>query len=96
MTKIWNKAIMLVCRNELRTRLNKLSVMCVANEINEQPIICVAKDTVYGEPLSTHKLNLYIPTLPDNKTEDLPRFLPLLRGLLKFVLLDTYIKLKLE
>lgn len=76
----WKKAAMLVCRNELRTKLNNMSAVCMAKENNEQLVVCVAKDTVHGDQVDKHRLVEFLLNLPDNKTEGLPGYLPLVRG----------------
>ena len=76
----WKTAIMLVCRNELRTRLNNMSVICMAKESHEQLVVCVARDTIHGENIEKRRLIEYLLSQPDNKTEGLPGYLPLVRG----------------
>ena len=76
----WKKAAMLVCRNELRTKLNDMSVICMAKENNEQLVVCVARDTVHGDQVDKHRMVEFLLNLPDNKTEGLPGYLPLVRG----------------
>ena len=76
----WKSAIMLVCRNELRTRLNNMSVICTAKENNEEVVVCVANDSMHGDMIKNQTLVAYLLNLPDNKTEGLPGHLPLVRG----------------
>lgn len=76
----WRNAPILVCRNELRTKLNTMAVTCHAKETNERPIVCVAIDTINGLRIANEKLSRYILSISDNKTEGLAGYLPLVKG----------------
>lgn len=76
----WKKAAILECRNELRTQLNNMSVICMAQENNEQLVVCVARDTVHVDEVDKHRFVEFWLNLPDSKTEGLPGNLPLVRG----------------
>ncbi|CAF3029416.1 unnamed protein product [Rotaria sp. Silwood2] len=44
----WNKAPILVFRNEVRTQLNHKAVSHKAEQVGQTPIVCVAQDTCKG------------------------------------------------
>jgi hypothetical protein len=90
-TPQWKSAIMLVCRNELRTRLNNMSVICMAKEKHEQIVVCVANDSMHGNMIDKQTLVEYLLNLPDNKTEGLPGYLPLVRG--KILTFETFLQI---
>jgi hypothetical protein len=76
------QAPILVYRNELRTELNNRAVVNKAYEIGQSPTVVVAQDIIKT------KKNVELPyimkqllLLPDNKTEHLPGYLPLVPGM---------------
>ncbi|CAF1332330.1 unnamed protein product [Didymodactylos carnosus] len=78
----WNT--ILVHRNEIRTELNKLAVINKCRELNYPPIVCLAQDKVKSKNISVedfHQLYNFLLSLPDNKTESLPDYLPLVSGM---------------
>ena len=72
---------MLVFRNTLRTQLNHRAVLNRALELGLQPVVCIAQDYVGGKVIENSRLRKAILELPDNKTEHLPGYLPLTRGM---------------
>lgn len=87
----WRTAPMLVCRNELRTKLNIMAVTCFSQEMHIKPIVCVAKDTMHGLPIKSGNIIRFILSLSDNKTEGLPGYLPLVPGLSEQLLIKSNI-----
>ncbi|CAM4822210.1 unnamed protein product [Rotaria magnacalcarata] len=77
----WNEAPILVFRNTLRTQINNRAVLNKATEMKLRPIICVAQDYVRNAAISDVRLRKAILELPDNKTEHLPGYLPLVPGM---------------
>ncbi|CAF3748667.1 unnamed protein product [Rotaria sp. Silwood1] len=77
----WNKAPILVFRNEVRTQLNNKVAIHKAAETRQAPIICVAQDTCKGEPIEDPILVKKLLELSDSKTEHLPGLLPLVPGM---------------
>lgn len=69
-------------RNELRTELNNLAVINKAYEMGISPTVIVATDTIKAKrPIDLPNLSKRLLALPDNKTEHLPGYLPLVPGM---------------
>ncbi|CAF1272418.1 unnamed protein product [Rotaria sp. Silwood1] len=80
----WNDAPILVYRNEIRTELNNRAVINKCKELNHPLIVCVAQDKTKSKKIDTknlHRLQNFLLDLPDNKTESLPGYLPLVPGM---------------
>ncbi|CAF1289252.1 unnamed protein product [Adineta steineri] len=77
----WNEAPILVFRNAVRTQINNRAVLNKAIELGVKPIVCVAQDYVRGAAIDDSRLRKAILELPDNKTEHLPGYLPLVPGM---------------
>ncbi|CAF3762439.1 unnamed protein product [Rotaria sp. Silwood1] len=52
----WNKALILVFGNEVRTQLNHKAVNHKAEQVGQTPIVCVAQDTCKGKPIEDRAL----------------------------------------
>ena len=69
-------------RNELRTELNNLAVVNKAYEMGLSPTVLIATDTIKAKrPIDLPDLSKRLLALPDNKTEHLPGYLPLVPGM---------------
>ncbi|CAF5164478.1 unnamed protein product, partial [Rotaria magnacalcarata] len=79
--KPWNEAPILVFRNTLRTQINNRAVLNKAMEMGLRPMLCVAQDYFQGKIIDDLPLRKTILELPDNKTEHLPGYLPLVPGM---------------
>ncbi|CAF1452518.1 unnamed protein product [Rotaria magnacalcarata] len=79
--KPWNEAPILVFRNTLRTQINNRAVLNKAMEMGLRPMVCVAQDYFQGKIIDDLRLRKTILELPDNKTEHLPGYLPLVPGM---------------
>ncbi|CAF2146722.1 unnamed protein product, partial [Rotaria magnacalcarata] len=79
--KPWNEAPILVLRNTLRTQINNRAVLNAAIEMGLRPMMCVAQDYFQGKIVDDLRLRKTILELPDNKTEHLPGYLPLVPGM---------------
>ncbi|CAF3356291.1 unnamed protein product [Rotaria socialis] len=77
----WNEAPILVFRNTLRTQLNNRAVLNKAIETGIRPVVCVAQDYIRNKAIDDSRLRKAILELPDNKTEHLPGYLPLVPGM---------------
>ncbi|CAF3368742.1 unnamed protein product [Rotaria sp. Silwood2] len=77
----WNKAPILVFRNEVRTQLNNKAAIHKAAEIGQAPMVCVAQDTCKGKSIEDPTLIKKLLELSDSKTEHLPGLLPLVPGM---------------
>ncbi|CAF1532305.1 unnamed protein product, partial [Rotaria sordida] len=77
----WNKASILVFRNEVRTQLNNKAAIHKAAEMGQAPIVCVAQDTCKGKSIEDPTLVKKLLELSDSKTEHLPGLLPLVPGM---------------
>ncbi|CAF4508019.1 unnamed protein product [Didymodactylos carnosus] len=77
----WKDAVILVYVNELRTELNGMAVLDKCYEIAGPPVICVAEDTFKVETVNVPNFRSHVLSLPDNKTELLPGYLPLVPGM---------------
>ncbi|CAF3353729.1 unnamed protein product [Rotaria socialis] len=75
--KPWNEAPILVFRNTLRTQINNRAVLNKAMEMGLRPMECAAQDYFHGKIIDDLRLRKTILELPDNKTEHLPGYLPL-------------------
>lgn len=65
-------------RNEIRTELNNRAVINRAYELNQPATVVIARDTIRAKKnIDLPDLNRRLLTLPDNKTEHLPGYLPL-------------------
>ena len=73
----WNSATMLVFRNEVRTIINNLSVFEHSTRSNQSPIVIVANDQVRRHDIDNAEIRRFLLCLPDNKTEGLPGYLPI-------------------
>ena len=73
----WNAATMLVFRNEVRTIINNLSVFEYSTRLNQLPIAIVANDQVRRHDIDNAEIRRFLLCLPDNKTEGLPGYLPI-------------------
>ncbi|CAF1518482.1 unnamed protein product [Rotaria sordida] len=79
-----NDAPILVYRNEVRTELNNRAVINKCHELNYPLIVCLAQDRIKSEIVDDnnyHRLHRFLLYLPDNKTESLPGYLPLIPGM---------------
>ncbi|CAF2819338.1 unnamed protein product [Rotaria sp. Silwood2] len=79
--KSWKEAPILVFRNALRTQINNRAVLNKAMEMKVRPIICLTQDYVKGTRIEDSQLRKAILELPENKTEHLPGYLPLVPGM---------------
>ncbi|CAF1382354.1 unnamed protein product [Rotaria sordida] len=77
----WNKAPILVFRNEVRTQINHKAAIQNAAQLNCAPIVCVAQDTCKGKPIEDPILRKKLLELSDSKTEHLSGLLPLVPGM---------------
>ncbi|CAF3596910.1 unnamed protein product [Rotaria sp. Silwood1] len=77
----WNKAPILVFRNEVRTQINHKAAIQNAAQLNCAPIVCVAQDTCKGKPIEDPILIKKLLELSDSKTEHLSGLLPLVPGM---------------
>ncbi|CAF4567013.1 unnamed protein product [Rotaria sp. Silwood2] len=79
--KPWSEAPILVFRNTLRTQINNRAVLNKAMEMRLRPMVCVAQDYFQGTIIEDLRLRKAILEVPDNKTEHLPGYLPLVPGM---------------
>ncbi|CAF4426377.1 unnamed protein product [Rotaria sp. Silwood2] len=77
----WNKAPILVFRNEVRTQLNQKAAIHKAVQLGYAPMVCVAQDTCKGKQIEDQTLIKKLLELSDSKTEHLPGLLPLIPGM---------------
>jgi hypothetical protein len=80
----WNNAPILVYRNEIRTELNNRAVINKCYELNHPLVVCLAQDKTKSKIIdehNLHRLRRFLLSLPDNKTESLPGYLPLVPGM---------------
>ena len=69
-------------RNELRTELNNRAVINKAYEVGLSPTVVIATDTIKAKRhIDLPDLTKRLLALPDNKTEHLPGYLPLVPGM---------------
>ena len=64
-------------RNEVRTIINNLSVFEHSTQSNQLPIVIVANDQVRRHDIDNAEIRRFLLCLPDNKTEGLPGYLPI-------------------
>ncbi|CAF4275882.1 unnamed protein product, partial [Rotaria magnacalcarata] len=74
-------APILVFRSTLRTQINNRAVLNKATEMGPRLMVCVAQDYFQGKIIDDLRLRKTILELPDNKTEHLPGYLPLVPGM---------------
>jgi hypothetical protein len=73
------QAPILVYRNELRTELNNRAVINKAYGMGRSPTVVIATDTIKAKKqIDLPDLTRRLLALPDNKTEHLPGYLPLI------------------
>ncbi|CAF1267713.1 unnamed protein product, partial [Didymodactylos carnosus] len=77
----WNKATILVFRNEVRTQFNNKAAIHNAAQLGQVPIVCVAPDTCNGKSIEDPILIKKLLHLSDSKTEHLPGLLPFVPGM---------------
>ncbi|CAF1489005.1 unnamed protein product, partial [Adineta ricciae] len=77
----WNKASILVFRNEVRTKLNNKAAIHRAIEMGETLMVCTAQDSCKGKSIEDPTLVKKLLELCDSKTEHLPGLLPLVSGM---------------
>ena len=73
----WNSATMLVFRSEVRTIINNLSVFEHSTRLNQLPIVILANDQVRRHDTDNAEIRRFLLCVPDNKTEGLPGYLPI-------------------
>ena len=73
----WNLATMLVFRSEVRTIINNLSVFEHSKRSHQLPIVIVANDQVRRHDIDNAEIRRFLLRLPDNKTEGLPGYVPI-------------------
>ncbi|CAF1257771.1 unnamed protein product [Rotaria sordida] len=73
----WNSATMLVFRNEVRTNINNYCVFDESKKNNYLPMVVVANDRVRNVEIDNIDLRRFLLSIPDNKTEGLPGYLPI-------------------
>ena len=71
----------MVFRNTIRTQINNRAVLNKTMEMRLTPIVCVAQDYIQGKNIEDTRIRKAILELPDNKTEHLPGYLPLVPGM---------------
>ncbi len=77
----WDSALIIVFRNDLRTCKNNKAVQKFASDNNIPMIICIANDK-FSIPIQRNKeIARYILSLDDNKTQNLPGYLPLVENM---------------
>ncbi|CAF4153875.1 unnamed protein product, partial [Rotaria magnacalcarata] len=75
------EAPILFFRNTLRTQINNRAVLNKTMETGLRPMVCLAQDYFQGKIIDDLRLPKTILELPDNKTEHLPDYLPLVPGM---------------
>ena len=71
----------MVFRNTIRTQINNRAILDKTMEMRLTPIVCVAQDYMQGKNIEDTRIRKAILELPDNKTEHLPGYLPLVPGM---------------
>lgn len=77
----WNAAPIIVFRNNLKNGINNRAVVRKSIEDNTPLIVCVANDTFSKNSIQNRAIVHYTLNLDDNKTENLPGYLPLVKGI---------------
>ncbi|CAF4065605.1 unnamed protein product, partial [Adineta steineri] len=77
----WNLAPMLVFRNEVRTNINNYCVFDESIKHNQLPTVVVANDRVRNHDIDNTDLRHFLLSLPDNKTDGLPGYLPIVMNM---------------
>ncbi|CAF1541345.1 unnamed protein product, partial [Rotaria sordida] len=77
----WNKAPILVFRNEIRTQINNKAAIHNATQMDHTPMVCVAQDACKGKAIEDPILLKKLLELSDSKTEHLPGLLPFVPGM---------------
>ncbi|CAF1490868.1 unnamed protein product [Rotaria sordida] len=77
----WNKAPILVFRNEVRTQLNYKAAVHNGKQLNHSLMVCVAQDTCKGRTIEDQTLIKKLLELPDSKIEYLAGLLPFVPGM---------------
>ncbi|CAF4990080.1 unnamed protein product [Rotaria sp. Silwood1] len=77
----WNSATMLVFRNEVRTNINNYCVFDESKKSNHLPMVLVANDRVRNHEIDSVDLRHFLLSIPDNKTEGLPGYLPIVKNM---------------
>ena len=73
----WNSVTVLVFRNEVRTIINNLFVFEYSTRLNQLPVDIVANDQARRHDIDNAEIRRFLLCLPDNKTEGLPGYLPI-------------------
>ncbi|CAF2131081.1 unnamed protein product [Rotaria magnacalcarata] len=73
----WNSATILVFRNEIRTNINNYCVFDEPKKYNHLPMVIVAHDRVRNHEIDSDDLRRFLLSIPDNKTEGLPGYFPI-------------------
>ena len=69
-------------RNELRTELNNRAVINKAYQLGQAPTVVVAQDKINTKKeVDLLDLSKRLLALPDNKTDHIPGYLPLVPGM---------------
>lgn len=76
----WNIAPIIVYRNNLRNAINYRAVIRKSIESSTQLIVVVANDTFLDNLFHNNEIKRYALKLDDNKTQNLPGYLPLTLG----------------
>ncbi|CAF2933371.1 unnamed protein product [Rotaria sp. Silwood2] len=77
----WNSATILVFRNEIRTNINNYCVFDESKKFNQLPMVLVANDRVRNHEIDSNDLRRFLLSIPDNKTEGLPGYLPIVMNM---------------
>ena len=80
----WNDAPILVYRNEIRTELNNCAEINKCHELNYLLVVCLAQDKTKSKIIdenNLHRPQRFFLSLPGNKTESFPGYLPLVPGM---------------
>jgi hypothetical protein len=74
----WSTASILVFRNEVRTSINNYCVFDEGIKHGRASIVLLADDKVRNDDIDNADLRRFLLSLPDNKTEGLPGYLPVI------------------
>ncbi|CAF3724890.1 unnamed protein product [Rotaria sp. Silwood1] len=77
----WNIAPMLVFRNEVRTNINNYGVFDETIKYNQLSTVVVANDRVRNHDIDNIDFRRFLLSLPDNKTEGLLGYLPIVMNM---------------